>query len=579
MAGARLPGLAAVVVPGSGLGFTGAYGFADREAGRPMTPETPVAMGSTGKGMTALAVLQLAEQGLVDLDAPVVRYLPDFTMADPRAPEITLRQLLSMSAGLPASNAFEGAQDAGALERRVAALATVRLSRAPGAGFEYANDGFNVAGLVVQRVSGLLFERYMAERVFAPLGMRRTTYDPARGAALGLAQGYGHHRGAPVPLPTPLTRGYNPAGMVLASAADVGRYLLALLNGGALGAARVLAPASVGGAVDPRRADRRRGGRRPGLGRGRPGRAAGGDLEAAAWSPRAPSSSCSPTGAWAWPSWPTSTTRGPSASWPGPRDPRARRRRRPGSRRRRGGPWPGRRARPGSPTAARGTATSGPTPAPPAPSAVARAGDRLLGTVDYAGTSGCWPSSSARPRGGRSSSCPRGPTPSCCWATPRCWTSLPPRSSRARTAGRRWSRRGAVRRPAIGGRPPPAPRPAQGAGGQGDPGPHRRRRRRGRRPGGRPGPAPPELGQGGAARGRRAAAPTGGSGVCGDAKPRRLKLAAGRLPALPPHARARIPLPREPTGGHRLTAPRDSSPPAGDPAPSSQGGSRIARFR
>jgi CubicO group peptidase (beta-lactamase class C family) len=242
---ARLPGLSAVVVQGGGVVFSGAYGFADREAERPMTTDTPVAFGSTGKGMTALAVLQLVEQGLVDLDAPVVRYLPDFALADPRAQEITLRQLLSMSAGLPASDAFDGAQDADALERRVATLASVPLDRDPGTGFEYANDGFNVAGLVVQRVSGLPFERYMAERVFGPLGMEHTTYDPVAAAALGVVQGYGHHRGAPVPLRTPLTRGYNPAGMAVSSAADVGRYLLALLNGGALGGARVLSPDSV----------------------------------------------------------------------------------------------------------------------------------------------------------------------------------------------------------------------------------------------------------------------------------------------------------------------------------------------
>jgi CubicO group peptidase (beta-lactamase class C family) len=240
-----LPGLSAVVVQGDEVVLTWAYGFADRAAERPMTAQTPVAIGSTGKGMTALAVLQLAEQGLVDLDAPVVRYLPDFTMADPRAREITLRQLLSMSAGLPASDAFDGAQDADALERRMASLATVPLDRAPGTGFEYANDGFNVAGLVVQRVSGLPFERYMAVHLFGPLGMGHTTYDPAAAAELGVVQGYGHHRGVPVPLRTPFTRGYNPAGMAVSSAADVGRYLRALLSGGALEGARVLSPDSV----------------------------------------------------------------------------------------------------------------------------------------------------------------------------------------------------------------------------------------------------------------------------------------------------------------------------------------------
>jgi CubicO group peptidase (beta-lactamase class C family) len=242
---ARVPGLSAVVVQGDEVVFTGAYGYADRAAGRPMAADTPVAIGSTTKGMTALAVMQLVEQGRVDLDAPVQRYLPDFAMADPHAPEITLRQLLSMSAGLPPSNRMDGTQDADALEREVAGLATVALNRAPGSDYEYANDGFNVAGLVVQRLSGMPYERYLEEHLFAPLGMARTSFDPERSAALGLVRGYGHHRGLPVPLRAPLTRAYNPTGGVLTTAADVGRYFRALLNGGTLGGARVLAPESL----------------------------------------------------------------------------------------------------------------------------------------------------------------------------------------------------------------------------------------------------------------------------------------------------------------------------------------------
>jgi CubicO group peptidase (beta-lactamase class C family) len=245
MATARQPGLAAVVVQGDRVLLSAGYGFADREAGRPMTSDTPVAIGSTTKGMTALAVMQLVEQGLVDLDAPVVDYVPDFTMADARYTRITLRQLLSMSAGLPASNALDGNQDPDALEREIAGLASVRLHRDPGSGFEYANDGFNLAGLVVQRVSGAPYEQYLAEHLFAPLGMAHTTFDPWRGAELGLAQGYGPHHGVAVPLRTPFTRGFMPTGGAMTSADDVGRYLRALLNGGTEGAARILSPESV----------------------------------------------------------------------------------------------------------------------------------------------------------------------------------------------------------------------------------------------------------------------------------------------------------------------------------------------
>jgi CubicO group peptidase (beta-lactamase class C family) len=99
MSTAPEPGLSAVVVRGGQIVLSSGYGFADRETGRPMTVDTPVAIGSTTKSMTALAVMQLVEQGLVDLDIPVVNYVPDFTMADDRYTQITMRQLLSMSAG------------------------------------------------------------------------------------------------------------------------------------------------------------------------------------------------------------------------------------------------------------------------------------------------------------------------------------------------------------------------------------------------------------------------------------------------------------------------------------------------
>src|SRR5919199_5715029 len=75
----RTPGLSVVVVEGDQVILSRGYGLADRDAGTPMTEDTPVAVASTTKGMTALALMQLVEQGLVDLEAPVTRYLPEFS--------------------------------------------------------------------------------------------------------------------------------------------------------------------------------------------------------------------------------------------------------------------------------------------------------------------------------------------------------------------------------------------------------------------------------------------------------------------------------------------------------------------
>jgi CubicO group peptidase (beta-lactamase class C family) len=240
----RTPGLSVVVVEGDQVLLSRGYGFADREAGTPMTEDTPVAIASTTKGMTALAMMQLVEQGLVDLDAPVTRYLPDFAMDDERAVDITVRQVLSHTSGIPSGGGTDLTQDDQALERRVALLADVDLRFTPGGGYQYANDGYSVAGLIIQRVSGVSYEDFIAAHLFEPLGMARTTFDVTVASEWGLV-GYAKTRGRVYAGALPLSRGNNPAGGVLTTGHDVGHYLIAMLNGGTFQATQVITPESI----------------------------------------------------------------------------------------------------------------------------------------------------------------------------------------------------------------------------------------------------------------------------------------------------------------------------------------------
>jgi len=240
-----VPGLALAIVEDGKVSVTRGYGLANREQVSAMTPETVVAVGSTTKPFTAAAILQLVEQGKLDLDAPVTKYLPWFSMDDPRAKEITVRQLLAHTSGIPASASLDGNQDPDALEQRVRALDWEQLRSTPGTHWEYANDGFNVGGLVVQAVSGMPYEQYVEERILKPLGMARSTFDPARGAQLGMAQGYVKRKGQLQAEKTKLTRGYDPAGMLLTDAEDSGRFLAAMLGKGTLDGAQILKPDSV----------------------------------------------------------------------------------------------------------------------------------------------------------------------------------------------------------------------------------------------------------------------------------------------------------------------------------------------
>ena len=232
MGAGKLPGLSLVIVKDGEVRISRGYGFANLEQQTAMTDRTRVAIGSTTKSMTALAVMQLVEQGKLKLDAPVVTYLPWFKVDDSSSKTITLRHLLSHTSGLPTSTNFDGDRNPNALEQHVRSLASIKLHRAPGSGFEYANDGYAVAGLVVQVVSGMPYAEYMTKFVFAPLGMADSTFDLSKAEREGMAQGYIKERSRFVPRPMMVSQGDAPAGTLLTSARDVGRYLNALLNGG-----------------------------------------------------------------------------------------------------------------------------------------------------------------------------------------------------------------------------------------------------------------------------------------------------------------------------------------------------------
>src|SRR5262249_27583758 len=99
---------------------------------------------------------------------------------------------------------------------------------------------YNTAGLILQTVAGMPYEQAVAEKILKPLKMDRSTFDPARAAELGLAQGYVKRKGELRPEKTRLTRGYNPSGMLISTAEDAGRFLAAMANGGELDGARIL---------------------------------------------------------------------------------------------------------------------------------------------------------------------------------------------------------------------------------------------------------------------------------------------------------------------------------------------------
>lgn len=157
---------------------SGQSGKNDEKGQKPLTKDTMYGIGSTSKMFTAVAVMQSVEQGKIDLDTPVVQYIPEFTMKDERYKQITPRMLLNHSSGLNGSsmtNAFLFEDnDTYAYDTLLKQLAGQTLKADPGAYSVYCNDGFTLAQILVERVSGMDFTSYIHRYITEPLGMANT---------------------------------------------------------------------------------------------------------------------------------------------------------------------------------------------------------------------------------------------------------------------------------------------------------------------------------------------------------------------------------------------------------------------
>ena len=172
----HVPSIALGLVDRSGLVWAGALGSADAEGGHLADAHTLYRIGSVSKLFTDILVMQLVEQGTLDLDAPVNRYLPDFSPGNPFGRPITLRQLMSHHSGLvrepPVGNYFD--VRAPSLEDTVRSLNSTSLVAAPGTITKYSNAGVGVVGRVLEVVTGKRFEQLVEDRILEPLAMTGT---------------------------------------------------------------------------------------------------------------------------------------------------------------------------------------------------------------------------------------------------------------------------------------------------------------------------------------------------------------------------------------------------------------------
>ncbi len=242
---ARVPGAVVVVVKDGQPLLQKGYGLADWDKNLPVDPnKTLFRPGSVSKLFTWTAVMQLVEQGKLDLDADLNKYI-DFTIPGRNGKALTLRHVMTHTTGLE-----ETARDLLTYDSAGPDLGKVLKAYIPPYVYDpgttpgYSNYATSLAGYIVQRVSGKSFDDYMDQQVFAPLGMKQSTFrQPLPEALKGqMSQGYMTWDEKP--------KGFEvismpPAGSLSSTGADMGRFMLAYLGQGKLGDAQILKPETV----------------------------------------------------------------------------------------------------------------------------------------------------------------------------------------------------------------------------------------------------------------------------------------------------------------------------------------------
>ncbi len=172
----KLPGVAAGVLV-DGKETCACYGVTSIENPLPIDPDTLFGLGSVSKTFTATALMRLVAEGKVELETPVRRYVPELRLADERtAATVTVLNLLNHTSGLDWGLQVDTGEGNDALTTYVAKMIELKILAPPGVRASYSQAGYNLAGRIVENVTGLTFERAVATLVFAPLGLSHSFY-------------------------------------------------------------------------------------------------------------------------------------------------------------------------------------------------------------------------------------------------------------------------------------------------------------------------------------------------------------------------------------------------------------------
>lgn len=235
------PGVAIAIIRGDRAVFANSLGVSNIETGTPVTSDMLFRIASNTKMLTAAALVSLAEKAKINLNEPIGTYVKGLS---PKLSQLTLHQLLSHTAGMQDGSSDFGLHDDSSLGSFIRTWTDDYLFTEPGRIFSYSNLGYDLAGLVLEEVTGKPYADAMDEVLFKPLGMNRTTLRPLMAVTYPLATGHRiGEKGKPVVV-RPLADEVRewPSGGVFTSVTDYARFVIAFINQGRLEGKQVLSP-------------------------------------------------------------------------------------------------------------------------------------------------------------------------------------------------------------------------------------------------------------------------------------------------------------------------------------------------
>jgi len=243
----KLPGLAIGIVADTEIVYAKGFGAKNIDTQEPISPTTIFHMASISKPFVATAIVQLVEKGQIQLDAPVVTYLPYFDLDDARAGSITVQQMLSHVSGMPDVEDYEWYNpqyDEGALERYVRGLTPQKLLTEPGTTFAYSNMAFECLGDVIAKVSGMSFADYVKKQILDPAGMTESTFLKPEHLPETWAAPHVQDPATRVWEGYPYNRRHGPSSTLHASAIETCNWAITNLQRGSFEGQRILDPLS-----------------------------------------------------------------------------------------------------------------------------------------------------------------------------------------------------------------------------------------------------------------------------------------------------------------------------------------------